>query len=81
MEDNKDYFLCDKCKHKNFIQIYNFSVQFRKLSFSDDLICDEVIDEIYQCTNCHKTFSKNQIETSLKETKDNRLKSLGVKGK
>ena len=74
----KDYFLCDKCKSKNFIKIYNFSTQFRSVSFSDNFIYDKVIEEIYQCTHCHKTFSKQQIETRLMEITDERLKSLGA---
>ncbi len=76
MDIIKDYFLCDKCKNKNFIRIYNFSVQFRRVNFSDDLIYDEVTEEIYQCTHCHKTFSKHQIEIKLKEMIDESLKSL-----
>jgi len=81
METIKDYFLCDKCKSKNFIKIYNFSTQFRRVNFSDDFIYDAVIEKIYQCTHCHRTFSKHQIETRLKEITDKRLKSLGVPGK
>jgi DNA-directed RNA polymerase subunit RPC12/RpoP len=78
METIKDYFLCDKCKSKNFSKIYNFSTQFRRVNFSDDFIDDKVIEEIYQCTNCHKTFSKQQIEIRLMEITDDRLKSLGA---
>ena len=81
METIKEYFLCDKCKNKNFIQIYNFSTQFRRVNFSDDLISDNVIEEIYQCTHCHSTFSKYQIEARLKEITNTRLKSLGIPGK
>ena len=77
METIKDYFFCDKCKGKNFFRIYNFSTQFRKVNFSDDFICDEVIEGMYQCTKCHKTFSKQQIEERLKKITDERLKTLG----
>lgn len=76
MDIIKDYFLCDKCKNKNFIRIYNFSVQFRKVNFSDDLIYDEVTEEIYQCTHCKETFSKHQINKMLKEMIDKSLKSF-----
>jgi hypothetical protein len=81
MDTIKDYFFCDKCKNKNFIQIYNFSTQFRRVNFSDDLIYDEVTEEIYECAHCYKTFSKHQIETRLKEITDERLRSLGRAGK
>ena len=77
MEIVKDYLLCDKCKNKNFIRICNFSIQFRKVNFSDDLMHDEAMEEIYQCTHCQKTFSKNQIEIKLKEMINARLESLG----
>lgn len=76
MDIIKDYFLCDKCKNKNFIRIYNFSVQFRKVNFSDDLIYDAVTEEIYQCTHCNETFSKHQINEMLKEMIDKSLKSF-----
>ena len=72
----KDYFLCDKCKNKNFIRIYNFSIQFRKVNFSDELIYDETTEEIYQCSHCKQTFSKQQIEGELKKIKGKRLESL-----
>lgn len=74
MDIIKNYFLCDKCKGKNFIRIYNFSVQFRRVNFSDDLLYDEVTGEVFQCTHCMETFSKHQIETKLKEMIDERLK-------
>lgn len=77
MEPTKEYFLCDKCKGKNFIRIYNFSTQFRKVNFSDDFIIDEVIEGMYQCIQCHKIFSKQQIGARLKESTDERLKTLG----
>ena len=76
MDVMKDYFLCEKCKNKNFIKIFNFSIQFRKVNFSDELIYDEMTEEIYQCSHCNRTFSKYQIEKRFKEIKEERLKSL-----
>ena len=70
MDNNKDYFLCDECNNKNFILIYNFSVNFRKVNFSDNLIRDEVIEKIFQCTHCQKTFNETQIKTKLNEIKE-----------
>jgi hypothetical protein len=75
MDIRKDYFLCDQCRNKNFVQIYNFSVHFRKVNFSVDPIHDEVTDVIYQCTHCKKTFSKHQIESALKEMVDGKLRA------
>jgi hypothetical protein len=78
MDTIKDYFLCDTCKNKNFIKIYTFSTQLRRVDFSDNLIDDEVTEEIYQCTHCNRTFSKHQIATRLKKIKDERLRSLDM---
>jgi hypothetical protein len=72
----KDYFLCDKCKNKNFVRIYNFSVHFRSVNFSDDLMYDQVVEEMYQCTHCQKFFSKPRIDAELRERIDKRLRSL-----
>ena len=80
MDIIKDYFLCDKCRNKNFIRICNFSAQFRRVNFSDDLIYDKVTEELYQCTHCQKTFSRQQLEAQLKEMIDQRLKSVGQSG-
>jgi len=75
MDIIKDYFSCDKCKNKDFIRIHNFSVQFRRVNFSDDLLYDEVTGELFQCTHCKKTFSRHQIKAELKEMIDEKLES------
>jgi len=79
MDILQDYFLCDSCQckdfkriYKDFKRIYNFSLRFHGVNFSDDLIYDKLIDEIYQCIECHKTFTKNQIENRLAEFKQKR---------
>ena len=79
MDEIKDYLLCDNCKNKNFLRIYNFAVQFKKVNFSDDVIYDEISEELYQCTHCHKTFTKQQIEACLKGLADERLRSFLVR--
>ena len=61
-----EYFLCDACECKDFKRIYNFSLRFHGINFSDELIYDRLIDEIYQCTKCRKTFSIDEIEEGLK---------------
>jgi len=72
MDILQDYFLCDSCQCKDFKRIYNFSLRFHGVNFSDDLIYDKLIDEIYQCIECQKTFTKNQIENRLAEFKQKR---------
>lgn len=72
MEVIQDYFVCDGCKSKDFTRIYNFSMRFCTVNFSDELIYDRLTDEIYQCTRCNKTFTKEQIDTVLAEFKKKR---------
>ena len=67
MNTRKEYFLCDRCKNKDFVQITNFSIHFRKVNFSDNLLHDEITEEIYQCNHCKKTFSIQQIESKLNQ--------------
>ncbi|MBW1798380.1 MAG: hypothetical protein JRJ21_08260 [Deltaproteobacteria bacterium] len=69
MDDIQEYFLCDECENKDFKLVYNFSLRFHGVNFSDDLIYDRFIDEMYQCTECRKTFSKKQIEEGLTKIK------------
>ncbi len=65
MEYIQDYFLCDGCQNKDFKPIYTFSLRFHGINFSDDLIYDSLTDEMYQCTTCHKIFTKDQIDEGL----------------
>jgi len=67
-----DYFLCDLCQNKNFKRVYNFSIRFHGVNFSDELIYDERTDEQYQCTKCNKTFSVHEIEEGLAHFKRKR---------
>jgi hypothetical protein len=76
MDDIKDYMVCDNCKNKNFIRIYKFALQFRKVNFSDDVMYDEVSEELYQCTHCQKIFTKQQIGARLKDMAKERLGSF-----
>jgi hypothetical protein len=70
----RDYFVCDNCANKAFKCVYNFSLRFHKVNFSEELIYDRLIDETYQCTKCYKTFTKEQIEEGLSELKKKRKK-------
>jgi len=65
MDFNQEFFLCDECENKDFKRIYNFSLRFHSINFSDDLVYDRLTDEIYQCTKCRKTFTKDQIDEGL----------------
>ena len=72
-----EFFSCDACKNKDFIRIYNFSLRFHGINFSDDLIYDRLTNEVYQCTKCNKTFSMDQIENGLVKIKK-RYKNKGI---
>jgi hypothetical protein len=72
MEYIQDYFCCDSCNNRDFKLIYNFSIRFYGVNFSDDLIYDKLTDEIFQCTKCLKTFTKSAIDENLTELKKTR---------
>ena len=72
MDTIQDHFLCDRCENRDFKLLYNFSIQFHKVNFSDELIYDKLIEETYQCTKCRKKFTKMQIEEGLAELKKTR---------
>jgi ribosomal protein L37AE/L43A len=78
MEYVQDYFSCSNCHNRNFKLIYNFSIRFYGVNFSDDLIYDRLTDEIYQCTKCLQTFTKAQVDETLAEFKKMR-KTRGLK--
>lgn len=72
-----EFFKCDGCDCKDFKLIYNFSLRFHGNNFSDDPVYDTLVDEIYQCVECKKRYSKQQIEKAMEEIrgkyKDTRL--------
>jgi hypothetical protein len=77
MDFMQDYFLCNNCQNKDFRQIYNFSIRFHGVNFSDDLIYDKLTDEIFQCTKCDKTFTRDDVEKVLDEIRKN-VKEKGL---
>ena len=72
MEEIQDYFLCENCANKDFKLVYNFSLRFHGVNFSDDLIYDRLVEEIYHCTQCNKVYTRKQIEERLSEFKRRR---------
>lgn len=72
MDDIKDYFVCDSCENKDFRLVYNFSLQFHGVNFSDDLMYDRLTEEKYECTECKKAYTRQQIEEALGELKRRR---------
>jgi hypothetical protein len=72
MDIVQEYFVCDSCRNRNFTRIYNFSMRFYTVNFSDELVYDKLTDEIYQCTQCSKTFTREQIDEGLAEFRKKR---------
>ena len=69
MAEIQDYFKCENCSNKDFKLVYNFSLRFHGVNFSEDLIYDQLTEEIYHCTQCDKTYTKTEIERALNEYK------------
>ena len=69
MEIIHEFFQCDDCQCKDFKRIYNFSLRFRSVNFSDSLVYDRLIDEIYQCVECKKRYSLEEIDECLEKIK------------
>ncbi len=68
----QDFFLCTDCQNRDFRQVFNFSLRFRTVNFSDEWIYDRLTDELYECTRCGMTFSKDEIEETLQKFKKER---------
>ena len=66
----QDFFKCDSCGSRDFTVVYNFSLLFHGVNFSDDLIYDRLADQLYQCLNCNKRFTAKQIEEGLSKIKN-----------
>jgi ribosomal protein L37AE/L43A len=60
-----DHFECDSCQSKDFMRVYNFSLRFHGVNFSDELIYDQQTSEVYQCMGCKKRFTRREIEEGL----------------
>ncbi len=69
MEFIDHYVQCDKCHNKDFKPIYRFSIRCHGVNFSDELMYDEMKNEIYQCTKCHKTFTRKEMQARIEELK------------
>ena len=72
MEYIQDYFVCGQCQNRDFKQIFNFSMKFHGVNFSDELIYDRLTEEKYQCTQCQKTFTITEVEEGLNLLKKKR---------
>lgn len=72
MDVIQDFFCCSDCRNMNFRQVYSFSIVFHTVNFSDELIYDRLANESYECTQCGKIYSKEQVEEKLREFKQER---------
>ncbi len=76
MQIVQDYFVCDNCGNKDFKPIYNFSIRFYGVNFSDELVYDKLTEQSYQCTNCSKIFTNDEIEENLARFKKLRKQDI-----
>jgi len=72
MDVMQDFFRCGACQNKDFRQVYNFSMKFRTVNFSEELMYDRITDEVYECTRCGRTFTRDEVEKTLSNFKRNR---------
>lgn len=75
MDVTRDFFSCSACQCRNFRQLYNFSIVFHTVNFSDDLIYDRLTEESYECTKCGMVYTKEEIEEQLRQFKKARRSS------
>ncbi len=69
MDYKHESFKCDNCETAEFEKVYNFSLRFHGVNFSDDLIYDRIVNEKYRCIKCGKTFSMDEITNGLDKIK------------
>jgi DNA-directed RNA polymerase subunit RPC12/RpoP len=77
MDVINEFFECKECGGRDFLRIYHFSLRFHSVNFSDSLVYDRLVDEVYQCNNCKKTYSIDEIDEVLEAIKA-RHKNTGL---
>jgi hypothetical protein len=75
MDVIRDFFSCSACQCRTFRQVYRFSIAFHTVNFSDDLIYDRLTEESFECTQCGKIYSKEEVEEKLRQFKKMRRSS------
>ena len=63
-------FVCKSCKSADFNKIYNFSVDFKNVNFSDSLIYDINPKCVYVCIECGERYSYEYIQESIQRIID-----------
>jgi hypothetical protein len=66
MKEHRKNFRCDVCKNGRFEKIYTFSIDFRTVNFTDDIIYDIVDECFYMCKDCGELYTEEEIRDSLK---------------
>lgn len=62
-------FLCNDCGGKYFLKVYTFSIRFKEVDFSDEMIYDKMEDERYMCGACRTTYSQKEVDDTLRQAK------------
>ena len=63
-------FNCNHCGSKDFKKVYNFSVNFKNVNFSDNLIYDVNPKCVYVCIECGERYSYKYIQESIQRIID-----------
>ncbi|NLA74053.1 MAG: hypothetical protein GX846_01005 [Deltaproteobacteria bacterium] len=69
MDVINEFFECKECGGRDFHRNYHFSLRFHSVNFSDSLVYDRLVDEVYQCNNCKTKYSIEEINEVLEAIK------------
>ena len=61
-------FSCPNCNGTDFGKNYQFSVDFKTVNFTDELIYDKKFGNSYFCRQCGQIYTPTEIQESLKRT-------------
>lgn len=64
MNEHTEEFKC-KCGSKQFSKSYSFSIDFRNVNFTYDVIYDIIKTEMFTCFECGREYTKEMIGQSL----------------
>jgi len=60
-------FICPNCCEKDFTKVHNFSVEFRSVNFSDDILSEKKSSMGYICKSCGEMYTAEFITQYLED--------------
>ena len=67
MNGYEKFFTCKVCQGTLFEKNYTFSVSFKEVNFTNDLIYDEHGITEYGCKQCGEIYTKEEIRKTIKD--------------